>query len=72
MVTEKGAGHIIVVVRGGLVQDVYADSKYVSVDVLDFDNMEACDLEEPDGRSEHASYEKMERQIKEEKLHCVW
>ena len=47
---------IIVVIRDGAMQKVYSDNPNISVDLLDYDNMEACDLENPDQSEEHAEY----------------
>ena len=57
---------IVVVVRGGLVQSVYADQTDVQVDVLDYDNKAECDL----ATDEAEYYAKVEKVIPT--LHEVW
>ena len=57
---------IVIVVRGGLVQRVYADQTGVQVDVLDYDNKAECDPVS----EEAENYTKLESAIPA--LHEVW
>jgi hypothetical protein len=57
---------IVIVVRGGLVQNVYADQLEVEVDVLDYDNKAECDP--ADDEAEY--YARIEKAIPA--LHEVW
>ena len=63
---------IICVVRGGLLEDVFSnvDSSQVDVELLDYDNMKACDLESERGKAEYEGYEELEREI--EGMHSVF
>jgi len=57
---------IVIVVKGGLVQNVYADQTKVQVDVLDYDNKAECDPAEDEAKH----YAKVEKVIPT--LHEVW
>lgn len=61
---------IIVVVSGGLVRSVYSDVEYVHVRVLDYDSMDACDLNNDYQKEEYEGYQAMEHTI--ETLPEVW
>ena len=57
---------VVIVVKGGLVQSVYADKTDIQVDVLDYDNKAECDLTEDEAKY----YAKVEKVIPS--LHEVW
>lgn len=60
---------VIIVVSGGMVQDVFADDQDIEVTIADYDNIATCDDE--DQRNEMEKYiAESERQI--EALHHVW
>jgi len=61
---------IIVVVSGGLVRSVYSNVEDVHVSVLDYDSMDACDLNNAYQKEEYEGYQAMEREI--ETLPVVW
>lgn len=64
---------VICVIRGGLLESVYADSADVTVDLLDYDNMVECDLDSEDGRAEYESYKELEKEIfRDGTLPRVW
>ena len=57
--------NIVAVVRGGVLQGVYADTKEINVSVLDYDN-----LEETDDLTELAMAESLEKET--EKMTAVY
>jgi hypothetical protein len=59
-IEEPASTRVVVVVRGGVVVDIYTNSK-VSFDILDYDNM--SDVEE--NSDEYKHYQDLEREIKE-------
>ena len=61
---------IIVAVSGGLVRSIYSDVEDVHVRVLDYDSMDACDLNNAYQKEEYEGYQAMEREI--ETLPEVW
>ena len=64
---------VVCVIRGGLLESVYADSADVTVDLLDYDNMVECDLDSEDGRAEYESYKELEKEIfRDGTLPRVW
>lgn len=63
---------VIVVVNGGMVTAVYADSKMM-VDVLDYDSMRECDLNNIYQSEEYAEYVNMESILEnDETMKKVW
>ena len=64
---HKG-GTVICVIDGGVLTAVYSTSSDVSVELLDYDNMEAADLDS----EEYRMYQDLEKKIHTEKLECVF
>lgn len=64
---------VVCVIRGGLLESVYADSADITVDLLDYDNMVECDLDSEDERAEYESYRELEKEIfRDGTLPRVW
>ena len=65
---------VICVIDGGALQAVYSDvpAEEVDVELLDYDNMRACDCESLDGKAEYEGYEELEKEIYSGALHSVW
>jgi len=54
---------IIVEVSGGTVRSIHSDSDKISIDVLDYDNMQ-CAEGDPEAREEYEYYLGLERELK--------
>ena len=54
---------IIVEVSGGTVRSIHSDSDRISIDVLDYDNMQ-CAEGDPEAREEYEYYLNLEREVK--------
>ncbi len=54
---------IIVEVSGGVVQSIHSDSRNISIDALDYDNM-GCAKDDPGAREEYEYYLKLEEEAK--------
>ena len=54
---------IIVEVSGGTVRSIHSDSDRISIDVLDYDNMQ-CAEGDPEAREEYEYYLSLEREVK--------
>jgi hypothetical protein len=75
---EQKPARVIVVVRGGVVQAVMGRVEMTyDVNVLDYDNLEAAIVDarhhhDVDAREEAQSLFRLRREIRRQRLHCVW
>ena len=63
---------VICVIENGCLIDVYSNTKNMTVDLLDYDNMNACIPEDKDDVVAYSEYKSLEEEIKSGKLHRVW
>lgn len=63
---------VICVIENGMLQAAWSDSPELQVELLDYDNMELCDVECENGRIEYEGYQQLEQEIEHGALHRVW
>lgn len=63
---------VVCVVAGGNLVAVYSDNEDIDVELLDYDNMRACQPVDGESNEEYEGYKYLEAEVNDGSMHCVY